>query len=447
MYYPTNRFWLPLLVLASLSALVAGMLHFLQSLQIYYDVARIYILGAHGFWIALAVVDAITIPGRKRFRIERKLDRIFSQGFRHTVELLIEVRGSLLRGFEVFLSDHEFTESRQYGMPFKGELRRGINRLSYRMRIRRRGKYEFQKIYLSCFSLLGLSRRIYRIPCHSEVRVYPDLKAISRYLLLARKSHLGLMGIRKFRRRGGDQEFERLRDYTRDDEFRHIDWKATARNQRLIVREYEMNRNQSVVFLVDCGRTMTATDESRSYLDYAINGSLLLTAVAERQQDRVGFLAFSNRVLRYVKPARQNREKIIQAAYDLEPEYAESDYEGAFRFLNTVLRKRSLLILLTTIIDDRTAEMVQAYLGTLSGKHLPFAVMLNAPDLHHSLDQPPESIAQAYFQAGVADFVLWKEELYQKLRNRGVLVLDSLPEDLNAGMINEYLRIKARNLL
>ncbi|MEQ8350671.1 MAG: DUF58 domain-containing protein [Leptospiraceae bacterium] len=447
MFYPTNRFWYPLLVLAVVSAGTAGTLYFLPSLRIYYDPARLIILGALAFWAVFGLLDAFTIPGKKRFYVERKTDRIFSQGFRHHITLDVHVRRTLQGSFRIKVADHEFDQAREYGMPFEGRFRRGINSLSYRIRIARRGLYQFRHVYLTCFSLVGLMRRIHVMPCSTDVRVYPDLKAISRYLLLARKSHLGLMGVRKFRRRGGDQEFERLRDYTRDDEFRHIDWKATARNQKLIVREYEMNRNQSVLFLVDCGRTMTATDDARSYLDYAINGSLLLSAVAERQQDRVGFLAFSNRVLRYVKPARNNREKIVQAAYDLEADYTESDYEGAFRFLNTVLRKRTLLILLTTIIDDRTADMVHAYLGTLSGKHLPFAVMLNPPDLHHSLDHPPETLDEAFFQSNVADYLLWKSELQQKLRNRGVLVMDTLPEDLNAGIINEYLRIKARNLL
>ena len=447
MFFPTNRFWYPLLVIAALSALVAGVLYFLPAYRIHYDLARLAIVGTLSFWGILGFLDAMTIPGKKRFQIERKTDRIFSQGFKHHVHLDVHVRRTLQGRFRVKLADHEFEKARQYGMPFQGVFRRGVNSLSYRIRISRRGLYPFRHVYLTCFSLLGLMRRIHIVSCETDVRVYPDLKAISRYLLLARKSHLGLMGVRKFRRRGGDQEFERLRDYTRDDEFRHIDWKATARNQRLIVREYEMNRNQSVLFLVDCGRTMTATDETQSYLDYAINGALLLTAVAERQQDRVGFLAFSNRVLRYVKPARNSREKIIQAAYDLEADYTESDYEGAFRFLNTVLRKRTLLILLTTIIDDRTAEMVQAYLGTLSGKHLPFAVTLNPPDLYHSLDHPPTSVDEAFYQSSVADYLLWKSELHQKLKNRGVLVMDTLPEELNAGIINEYLRIKARNLL
>lgn len=447
MFFPTNRFWVPLLLLSFLGATTAGVVYFLPSLRIYYDTVRWVVPGAVGFWFVLGLLDGLTIPAKKRFQVSRKTDRIFSQGFRHHVHLEFHVRRSLLSGFQVKVADHEFPGGRQYGMPFLGEFRKGINTLSYRIRMSRRGLYPFRHVYLTAYSLIGLMRRVHILECSTDVRVYPDLKAISRYLLLARKSHLGLMGVRKFRRRGGDQEFERLRDYTRDDEFRHIDWKATARNQKLIVREYEMNRNQSVLFLVDCGRTMTATDEAQTYLDYAINGSLLLTAVAERQQDRVGFLAFSNRVLRYVKPARNNREKIIQAAYDLEADYAESDYEGAFRFLNTVLRKRTLLILLTTIIDDRTADMVHAYLGTLSGKHLPFAVMLNPPDLHHSLDGPPETLDEAFYQAGVADFLLWKTELFQKLKNRGVLVLETLPEDLNAGIINEYLRIKARNLL
>ena len=240
-----------------------------------------------------------------------------------------------------------------------------------------------------------------------------------------------------------------MRDYQPDDEFRHIDWKATARQNNLIVRTYQMNQNQTIIFLLDCGRMMTAEFEGRSNLDYALNSVLLLAHVALRQGDRVGLLAFSSGVRRYVKPGSgaNYHRRLVQAAYDLKAEHSESNFDLAFQYLNTVSRKRSLVCLITNVIDEMNSEMIRAYLGSLAGRHLPFAVLMKQREIHALLEEEALSRELLFQQAAAADFVLWRDNVIQTLGNHGVLTLEAFPDQLDAALINEYLKIKARKLL
>lgn len=358
-------------------------------------------------------------------------------------------RGRVRSRFQARVYDDAREGMHVLGFPHHTTLQTGRNRIDYRLQIPQRGNYPLKKVYVTCYSLLGFVRRVYHVRCENHIRVYPDLKRVSRYALLARKSHLGLIGIRRARRAGGDNEFERLRDYENDDEFRHIDWKATAKQSRLIVRTYQMQQNQTVIFLVDCGRMMTAEFYGRSLLDYALDSILMLSHVALKQGDRVGLIAFAGSVIRYVKPAPgpvQHR-RLVQACYDLFPRHEESNYDHVFQYLNSVSRKRSLVTLLTNVIDDMNAEMMLSYLGALAGRHLPFAVLLKQREIHDLVEQAPANMDDLFEQAAAADFLLWKETVVQKLKNRNVLALEAFPDNLDAALINEYLKIKARKLL
>ena len=397
----------------------------------------------------LLILDGLLLPSRKRFSLKRITDATYSVNFAHRVTLDVDIKPGLLNRLRVRLFDDAGEDMTVEGFPNEGKLETGRNRIEYRLRVHRRGDHRLKCVYITVYSLLGFTKKVFQIPGETRLRVFSDLKSVSRYILLARKSHLGLLGIRKTSRAGGDNEFERLRDYQTDDEIRHIDWKATARNDRLIVRTYQMSQNQSIIFMLDCGRMMTAMDGGRTMLDYALDSVLLLARVALEQGDRVGFLAFDSKILRYVKPAAHvsHHQTLVRAAYDLEARYEETNFDIAFQYLNTVSRKRSLVCLVTNIIDQMNAEIAQSYLGSLSGKHLPFAVLLKYPGIHNLLEEPPVDEDELYAQAAAADFLLWKSEVMRKLRNMGVLTLETLPEHLDADLINQYLRIKAQKLL
>ncbi len=451
MIYPTDRF-LRLLILPLAAAIALPVLALWPELAPFAASERelgLLLLLINGALVAALLLDALTIPRSSRFRAERSHETVFSVNFAHRVQLDILMKSGLRNAVRarVFDDSGDFMRVRRF--PHDMELRAGKNSIEYRLQIRRRGRYALRRVYITGYSLLGFSRRVYRVPVETEIRVYPDLKAVSRYALLARKSHLGLLGIRRARRAGGDTDFERMREFQSDDEFRHIDWKMTAKQNRLIVRTYQLTQNQTIIFMIDCGRMMTAEFDGRSLLDYALNGALLLSHVALRQGDRAGMLAFGAGVHRYVKPAAgpvQTR-RLIQAAYDLFPAHEESNFDSAFQFLNTVSRKRSLVCLITNVIDDMNAEQLLSYLGAISGRHLPFAVLLKQREIQGLLDRPPRSPADLFEQSAAADFLLWKENAVQRLKNRGVLCLEAFPDQLDSALINEYLKIKAKKLL
>ncbi|MCB1307946.1 MAG: DUF58 domain-containing protein [Leptospiraceae bacterium] len=451
MRYPTNKF-LILLLLPMAAAIAIPFVQYwpdlpLSSEQI--DMLLPGLLVIDGLLLLLFLIDSFTVPRKKRFQARREHEKVFSIHYPHHVTLIIDVTRGLQRNIRSRLYDDAHSGMEFLRFPHDMSLRIGRNIIQYRLRVNRRGRYELQHVYITVYSLLGLARRVYKIRCESRMHVYPDLKAVSKYALLARKSHLGLMGIRRTQRGGGDNEFERLREYQRDDNFRHIDWKTTARQNRLIVRTYQMSQNQTVFFLLDCGRMMTAEFHGRSLLDYSLNSVLLLAHVALKQGDRVGLMAFAGNVIRYVKPApgpAQHR-RLVQAAYDVRASHEESNFDRAFHYLNTVSRKRSLVCLVTNVIDDMNAGLMQSYLGAISGRHLPFAVLLKQREIQEIVDSRAGDTRQLFTQAAAADFLLWKEGVMERLRNRGVLALEAFPDEMDASLINEYLRIKARKLL
>ncbi|MBI3395570.1 MAG: DUF58 domain-containing protein [Spirochaetia bacterium] len=405
------------------------------------------VAGADVLLLVLFLLEAVSLPRHRHMKAMRHTDPVYSIHYPHEVVLdIVLVRRAPVAAVvrDDWSADMETAE-----VPEKVELRPGTNRIVYRLRVNRRGLHVLELAYVTCVSRLGFTKRVLRLPVRTELRVYPDLKAVSKYLLLARKSHLGLLGIRRTQRGGGDNEFERLREYQRDDEYRHIDWKASAKTSRLIVRTYQMNQNQTIIFMVDCGRMMTATVGGRTLLDYTLNSVLLLSRVALGQGDSVGFLAFDSSVHRYVKPAggAGHHRRLVRAAHDLFPSHKESNFDLAFQHLNTYSRKRSLVCLVTNVIDEMNAEMIRAYLGSLAGRHLPFAVLIRPQDLDTLLSKKPETPEGWYTQAAAADFLHWKERVVQGLMNDGVLVMEAPPQALDTEMINRYLSIKARKLL
>ena len=451
MIHPTNRF----LVLCLIPAACAVVLLPLEAvgLPVLLEILRGRLLETllvlDAALLGLLFADAFTLPLQRRFSATRQAEHVFSVAYPHPVVLLLDIRPGMRNRFRAQVSDDCLEHMQRDTAMHDVRLSSGRNEIEYRLAVMRRGRYRLSRVYLTVFSQLGLCRRVMQLPCLTELSVYPDLKAVSRDMLLARKSHLGLIGIRRAARPGGENDFERLRDYQRGDEVKHIDWRASAKNDRLIVRTYQLNRNQTVIFMVDCGRMMTAETDRRTMLDYSLDATLLLARIALDQGDRVGLLAFDSHVLRYVAPAggAGHHRRLVRAGFDLFPSYRESNYDLAFQHLNRVCRKRSLVCLVTSVIDEMNAALMESYLGAIAGRHLPFAVLLQYPDLARLMERPPGDEAVLFRQAAAADFMLWRGQVVERLKNRGVLAMEALPGKLNADLINEYLRIKARKLL
>jgi uncharacterized protein (DUF58 family) len=398
---------------------------------------------------ALALADLSTLRGARRLRAQRHSGAVGSLGEPQDVELSIENLDYSRRKMRV-RDDVPESISAEPGEFLVDVPGRSLAVLSYRIIPLRRGTYAFHRVDALVVSRLELWQRWVSIPCETEVRVYPDVRQIARYTVLARRDKLSTLGVRRSRKLGTDNEFERLRDYIEGDEPRHMDWRATARRRKLTVRAHQVNQSQRIIFLVDCGRMMAGdTGSGLSPLDHALNAMLLLAHVALIRRDEVGLLAFSDTIKAYVPPASGPRRinRIVHAVHNVFPELVEPRYDRAFVELEKRCRKRSLVVLLTNLFDDVNAQIVADQLGNIVGRHLPLGVFLRDQDIFALADTPAESGPSLYNAAAAASLLNWRERAIAGLRLRGVLTLDVFPDNLTAPLVNQYLQIKARHLL
>ncbi|MBA2481342.1 MAG: DUF58 domain-containing protein [Planctomycetes bacterium] len=326
--------------------------------------------------------------------------------------------------------------------------------LTFRVTAQERGSFALAGLHIAITSHLGLWRSRRRLGPERTIHVYPNLKQLGEYTLLARTNRLNLIGVRTSRRGGGDTEFERLRDWHSDDSLQHVDWKATARRDVLTVRDYQANQSQGLMLMIDAGRMMvsrsrSADGSSASLLDHAIDSALMLAFIALSQGDRVGLVAYADGVLRHVPSHGGQRQltTLIHALHDLHPRLVESRHEDAFLHLRRRERKRSLVAVFTHVLDEVNAEHIERHCTDLVGRHLPLVVMLRDHDLHDHLAQPPRDPA-AFWRAGAAAHIVnWRAEVLGRLARAGALAIDTDPERLTPALVNQYLRVKARHLL
>ncbi len=411
-----------------------------------------YLLAIDAAVLLIALADLPTLARPHRFDAERSTGAIASLGKSHDVEITLTNR--LARPQPVWvrdgLPDELLAEPDELVVSL---VPRSRSTIRYRLRAVRRGAFQLNALHLKVRSRLGLWTRILVIPRPGQINVYPDMKQLGEYALLARTNRLSLMGVRRTRKVGQDNEFERLRDYTRDDNYRHIDWRSTARRRKLTVKDFQANQSQRLVFLIDCGRMMTSQVSGVSLLDHAFNAMLMLSYVALRQGDQVGLLCFSNAIHNFVPPrgGMKQMNQLLHATFDRFPDLVESRYDEAFLHLATHVRKRTLVVLVTNLIDEVNAESVQRHLATLSGRHLPLGVLLRDHSLFDFLARPEERCEdqelRLYTTAAAAEIVTWRHHVLADLETKGVLALDVFPEQMTAPLVNRYLDIKARHLL
>lgn len=397
-----------------------------------------------GLIAAVALIDALRSGGSVSLR--REHGPVASVGVRFEVALV--VRNTTRRRLELVVADD--APCAVDGLPITLRLDAGqAVRVSYGLTPSRRGRYVFGPITARWSSPFGLWSRQVRAPGASgedAFRVYPDFSYLRQDVLRGRQDERR-MPVRARRRPGGESEFERLRNYVPGDPYRHIDWKATARRQKFVSREYGQEVNQNVVFLLDAGRTMGASLGGLTAFDVALNAALAMGHAALRRGDRVGFLVFDREVRAWMPPRGGSRSgaRLLQGTYDVFPSMHEPDYAGAFRHLTGAVRRRSLVVLMTTAHDQVNADAASAVVGALAGRHLPLCVWLRDPTLDALTDGGGE--ASPYVRAAAGELTRWREAALASWRQRGALVVDCAPDLLSARLLDSYLEVKARRLL
>jgi uncharacterized protein (DUF58 family) len=432
---PTRRFAL-FAMLATALAIVAAYAPPLRSAMFVVD----------GVLVLAGLADLAFASGR-RIDLERQAAAIFSVGRPNLVTLVLRNRGwRRLRGV---VADDPLEACDAVGNPGRFELAsHGTATVRYEIVPSRRGRRTFDAVSVRYASPFGLVARQERVHLPAEVDVYPDVHA-ARALELLRRQGRQDARLGSLRVRGGDTEFERLRPYQVGDEIRHVDWRSSARRDDLIVRQFQVESNQNVVFALDVGRGMRGDTGGLTAVDHALNAALLTADVALRGGDKAGLMVFDEAPRRFVAPTggRAGGRKLTRAVYDLEAGLGATDYGAAMAFLRAQVRVRSLFIVFTNLLEPRSAKELAASVKGLLPRHLPLCVLLRDTDVETLATAPAEGVDDLYVRAAAAESLAWRDSLVRGLRKAGVLVLDAKPGDLTPELVKGYLDVKARRLL
>ncbi|MEJ2360528.1 MAG: DUF58 domain-containing protein [Gammaproteobacteria bacterium] len=394
----------------------------------------------------ILLFDALTVWQKQPLQIERKLMHAQSLGTWSKVDLILHNHYRYPLSLQVF--DHHPAALVQDGLPLKVNIpANNWVRLQYQIRPIERGPAIFEKIQIRINSALGLWQKNIVQELQSEIRIYPNFSSVMKYTLLATDQRLNQMGILRKRRRGEGLDFHQLREYRDGDSLRQIDWNATARTRKLISRDYQEERDQQVVFLLDCGRRMLAQDDELSHFDHTLNAILLLSHVALRQGDAVGLMTFSGHD-RWLPPKKSigSVNAILNAIYDLQPSLLSPDYTQAAMRLMSKQRRRALVVLLTNLRDEDETELLPA-LHLLRKRHLVLVASLQECSINAMLDAEVRGFTSALEYAAAQQYLNYRREAHQKIERQGVLAFDVEPASLPIHIVNRYLEIKDRGQL
>jgi uncharacterized protein (DUF58 family) len=314
----------------------------------------------------------------------------------------------------------------------------------------RRGRETVGGFFVDSTGPLGLGRRRHRFALPWEVVVYPSLVSVRLRASVAEALRRRDAGTRPIRQLGEGRLFESLREWVPGDDLRHIDWKATARRRKVITRQYEAERRQQVLLVLDLGRLMTAeVGAGVARLDFAVQAALELAYAAAQYDDNVGIMTFADGVQHFVAPERGRTgvRRVLDVLAVVQPRLVEPDYPGAFRYLAARNRKRALTVLFTDVIDRFASDALVANVATLRPRHLPLAVTLRSPELDAAAALRPDRERDAYRKAAAEELLHAREEALGHMRRAGVLVIDVTPQRAAQAVVAKYLDLKRRGTL
>ncbi len=351
------------------------------------------------------------------------------------------------RGLHLSLHDHHPPEGIADNLPLTLALpSERTAQLVYRYTPTRRGPLSFGRCDVRVASPMRLWERKLAVGEPGIVKVYPNFAAIAGYALLATDNRLSQIGVLQRRRRGEGMDFHQLREYREGDSQRQVDWNATSRMRKLISREYRDERDQHIVFLIDCGRRMSASDRSVSHLthfDHVLNAALLLGYVSLRQGDAVGYMTFATETARFSAPRKSGAavNVLLNGLYDIQPSLEVPDYTQAAVNLSAHLKRRALVIVLSNLRDEDDETLAPA-LRMLTRRHLVLFASLREPALDEKLREPVEDLESATAHVAAVDYAYERQRALKRIERSGAMVLDVEPQKLPIALVNRYLDIK-----
>jgi uncharacterized protein (DUF58 family) len=398
--------------------------------------------------VALLGDSVLLFRQKQMISAERSLAEKFSNGDENPVKLVVESR----YGFPIFIKiiDELPVQFQMRDQSFEAWLSsyKPIT-FNYTLRPVKRGAYEFGVINVFVRSKLGLVQRRFQEGLSQEVAVYPSYVQMRKYELLAISNQLKEFGVKKIRRIGNNMEFEQIKNYVSGDDYRKVNWKATARKGQLMVNQYQEEKSQHVYSVIDKGRMMQQPFEGLSLLDYAINASLAISNIALKKGDKAGVITFQEKLNSMLPSSSRNIQLnlILEHLYKQKTAYKESDFGKLYATLRRKVSQRSLVLLYTNFESLSSMQRQLNSLQKIAKQHLLVCIFFENTEVENLINSEATDVEEVYTKGIAEQLVYEKKLIVNELKAHGIQSVLTPPKELTINTINKYLELKSRGLI
>lgn len=399
---------------------------------------------------ALSVLDFVLLLSGRKTPVtgSRRMADRFSNGDDNQVKITIRnninyaIRGTIIDELPVQFQKHDFAIETQLT---PGEEQS----LNYGLRPVERGEYHFGRVLVFYSSPIGFFQRRVTIAPPAMVKVYPAFKEMRKYEMMAISNRLSEAGIKRIRQVGHQMEFDQIRDYIKGDDYRTINWKATARKSHLMVNQYQEERSQQMISVIDMGRTMQMPFNGMTLLDYAINTALVMSNIAIVKHDKAGLVTFNDEIQTVIPPRKESHhiQTIMEALFNQQTTFAECDYHPLYATIKRKISQRSLLMLYCNFETIHALKRQLPVLQTLARQHLVVVIFFENSELADFTLSEANDLEEIYTKTIAQKFIYDKQLITRFLEARGIHAILTSPEKLTIDTLNKYLELKARGLV
>ncbi len=406
----------------------------------------------HGFLILMiiaTIVDILMLFHQKNGLLaQRILPEKMSNGDDN--EIKIDIKNNYFFPLKTKVIDEIPFQFQIRDFLIQKKIKSGKNSyFQYTLKPKERGEYHFGNLNIYAVSPIGLVAKRFTFQKDDTLPSYPSFVHLRKYELMALQNEFLLGGIKKIRKLGHTMEFEQIREYVQGDDMRTINWKATSKQSKLMVNQYQDEKSQRIYMLIDKGRTMQMPFNGLSLLDYSINATMALSHIILKKGDRAGMMTFSKKTENRVPADNKSGhlKKISEALYNIQTNFYESDFSRLYQDLKMHMNQRSLVLMFSNFETLDALNRQLKYLRGIAKNHLLVVVFFKNSELQNLIHSNPENMQEIYDEIIAEKFEFEKKLIIQELRKYGIYTVYTAPENLNIEVINKYLEIKARGIL
>jgi len=409
----------------------------------------LFVLGKYVFiaFAAASFFDFVFLFMGGSISAKRKLPEKLSNGDQNAI--LIDLKSNFSLPIHINIIDElpKQFQKRDFGLYFILKPQQQLIK-KYLLRPVKRGIYQFGKLNIFISSPIKLAMLRLQFSDNKEVSVYPSFVQMHKYELIA-LANKAQLGVKRVRRLGHTMEFEQIKEYSKGDDYRTINWKATAKHTKLMVNQYQDEKSQNIYSIIDMGRTMKMPFNGMTLLDYAINSTLTFSNIVMKKKDKAGLISFEKYIHSYIKPDsnRQHLQNIFESLYAIDTQFNESDFERLYTFVRHRIPTRSMLMLYTNFEHINSMRRQLPFLIKLSKKHLLVVIIFENTELRKLLNTQPVDNQSLYHKIVATDFDIQKKMMVKELNVYNIQSILTSPQNLTTATINKYLQLKARGLI